>query len=518
VNSTSSTEARPPLQATVGAEIGGFRLDRLIGRGSSSAVYEATQLSLDRRVALKLVPPDPDLARRFRRLRWPDHRNVVPMYAAGVSEQGQFVAMQLVDGRSLGELLRARELSPARLYKVLADVAAALDAAHRDGIVHGAVTAGNVLIDRGARTLVSDFGLGSGTATAASDRATFCALVADCLGGAGDPEGESAAAILGPAPHALPPVPRRRRRGAIAAGACGVVIAAAGLVALDRGGHPATGPPAILRGASVLGSRLPSAGMRTVDCDGSPPSGASRPCSLVQERLSGRPVIATRGGVVRRWAVRGARGQVALQVVHAIGKRYTLRARTPYVTVADQGVHAFDANLPVRPGDRVGLGVAPGAAVGVRRVRGAATERWFGPLVMFARPPERGAGTGFDVEVLLRVEYVPGATVHIPGVLIGRAAARAPAGRALASRDLEAGGGRLRTVTAVRLPGRIALDLFDGRRRLVRLPVSDLDPAGSLLNLSLPDGHSPRIDWSNPNGQAVRHDYDAGASSLLPRD
>ena len=114
-----------------GAEIAGFRLERVIGRGSQGVVYEATQLSLDRRVALKLIPPDPDLAEQFRRLQWPEHPHAVSMYAAGVCEHGQFVAMQLVRGRPRSQ---RGELEPAETLNMLRDVA---DGARRGASLRG---------------------------------------------------------------------------------------------------------------------------------------------------------------------------------------------------------------------------------------------------------------------------------------------------------------------------------------------------------------------------------------------
>ena len=96
----------------------------------------------------------------MRDLRWPEHPNVVTLYAAGVTERGSFLAMQLVAGATLAELRTSGELEPAAARKVLDDVAAALDAAHRSGSVHGAIRAQNILVDDDGRGLVSDFGLG----------------------------------------------------------------------------------------------------------------------------------------------------------------------------------------------------------------------------------------------------------------------------------------------------------------------------------------------------------------------
>ena len=93
----------------------GYGVERLIGRGGMGVVYEATQLSLERRLALKILHPelsdDPAFLDRFRRegrlQATLDHPNVVTVHEAGESEHGLFLAMQLVEGPSLAELLRS---------------------------------------------------------------------------------------------------------------------------------------------------------------------------------------------------------------------------------------------------------------------------------------------------------------------------------------------------------------------------------------------------------------------------
>ena len=153
-----------------GSELCGFRLERELGHGSSGTVYEATQVSLDRRVALKLLPPDPRLAQRVRRLQWPEHPHVVRMYAAGTSEHGHFVAMQLVRGHSLAELQEGGTLTRAQTIEILRGVATALDAAHAAGLAHGAVTAKKSARRRAgaphglrARFRAGDAGVGQGS-------------------------------------------------------------------------------------------------------------------------------------------------------------------------------------------------------------------------------------------------------------------------------------------------------------------------------------------------------------------
>jgi len=511
-SSSSSTEPEP------GSVVAGFRIERAIGRGSRSTVYEATQLGLDRRVALKLLTTDPRAAARWRRLQWPEHPHAVRLFAAGTCELGHYLAMQLVPGPTLAAAHAAGALAPGRLLDVLRDVAAALDAAHAAGIVHGSMTAGNVLLAPGGRALLSDFGLGHEDATPESDLAAFAGLLREYLGV--ETPAPTATALVQAAAVALPPPARaaRRRRTVVAAGgavAAAAVLAALGAGLAGSGGGSAAQDLPSLPGGRVLGSALSPAGTASLDCEGHPPTGASQQCVLVQTRLPGRPLAASASGAIRRWAVRGARGDLALQVLRRRGPRLELVDRAASVHIADGALHVLPANLPVRAGDLVGLQLSPGAAIGVRRgVGGATTARLFGTVVRSIDGVLRGAGTGFDHEVLLRVEYVPGARAVPPGLLTGPSAARAPAGRELAARDIEPRAGQVRTVAVVALGERIALDLLDGRRRLVRLPLADVDGRGRLLGFDSEGEPSVRLRWREPGGGVVSHDYAVGSRSL----
>ena|SRR5690349_4892124 len=485
-SSSSSTELAPEL----GVELSGFRLERLIGHGRESFVFEATQLSLDRRVALKVIPERPAADR----LRWPEHPHVASLYAAGPCDYGYFVATQLIRGTSLDELLGARAIDRQRVQQVLADARSALDAAHRAGIVHGAVNARNVLVDDAGRGFLTDFGLEPGPATSASDLADFDAL-------------ERAALGLAHAPRRRPP------RALIVLGTLCVAAAvtAAVLVTRDRSG-PTIAP---LHGAAAMGSALPAGGVSSVDCSGRAPSGASEPCTVVQTRLDGRPVAARSDGVARRWVVRGARGELALKVLRQRGGLFYMVARSPYALIRDTGVHVLPANLPVRKGDLVGLAVAPGSAIGVRHTTGAITMRQFGSDLQAGRFDH--AGTVRDQEALLRVEYTPGVEWRPAGRLTGAAAAAAADGRELHALELSDG----LELTAVSVGGRIVVDLRLHERRIARLPFDGAAPEGQLGSLATNAVRFGRplvrMVWRNPRG-LVSHDYDVGRHSIVPMD
>jgi serine/threonine-protein kinase len=159
-----------------GAVIAGYRIEHVAGRGGMGVVYRATQLALDRPAALKVIAPDlaDDLMfrERFKRESHTaasiDHPNVIPVYEAGETDGQLYIAMRYVDGTDLRELIRREgSLSPERTVRVIEQVAAALDAAHRRGLVHRDVKPANVLIteDGDEHVYLTDFGLTKHTAS-----------------------------------------------------------------------------------------------------------------------------------------------------------------------------------------------------------------------------------------------------------------------------------------------------------------------------------------------------------------
>ena len=130
-------------------------------------VYRATQLSLNRTVALKLlsseVSGDPGFRERFRRegqlQAAIDHPHIVTVYEAGQTEDGLFLAMRLVRGPTLKDAVLSREFEPERGVRVLSQVADALDAAHEVGLIHRDVKPQNILIAARDHAYLADFGL-----------------------------------------------------------------------------------------------------------------------------------------------------------------------------------------------------------------------------------------------------------------------------------------------------------------------------------------------------------------------
>src|SRR3954451_9120815 len=151
----------------VGSTFAGHRIEGRAGKGGMGVVYRATDLQLDRAVALKLVAPelaaDEAFAERFKResrlAASLDHPNVIPIYHAGEEDGLLYVTMRFVDGTDLADVLRRdRRLDPQRAVAITAQVGAALDAAHERGLVHRDVKPANILL-QGDHVFLTDFGL-----------------------------------------------------------------------------------------------------------------------------------------------------------------------------------------------------------------------------------------------------------------------------------------------------------------------------------------------------------------------
>lgn len=158
----------------VGRQVAGYRLEERIGRGGMAVVYRAEDLRLGRTVAVKLLAPE--LARndtfrqRFvhesRVAAAIDHPNIVPVFEAGETDGMLFIAMRYVRGRDLRALLdRSGPLPLDQAFRIAAQVASALDAAHAHDLVHRDVKPGNVLVAAGIdsddpeHVYLTDFGL-----------------------------------------------------------------------------------------------------------------------------------------------------------------------------------------------------------------------------------------------------------------------------------------------------------------------------------------------------------------------
>ncbi len=222
-----------------GTKIAGYRVERLLGSGGMGTVYLATQESLNRPVALKLLSQqltaDETFRARFRRegevQAALDHPHIVPVYEAGEAESGLFLAMRYVRGSTLKDLVDTGDLDPARTLRLLTPVAGALDAAHAAGLIHRDVKPQNILVDQTDWPYLADFGLTRGgaggptktgqlvgtfayiapeqvkgqRASARSDQYALAAVLFECLAGDVPHNFESDAALLYAKVHEEPP-------------------------------------------------------------------------------------------------------------------------------------------------------------------------------------------------------------------------------------------------------------------------------------------------------------------------
>jgi serine/threonine-protein kinase len=147
---------------------GRYVIERAIARGGMAEVFLARDQYLDRSVAVKILFPefarDPAFVERFRReaqsAAMLNHPNIVGVYDYGQERGSYFIVMEYVEGRSLRDILRDEGPLPAMTAaRITAETAAALDFAHRHGVIHRDVKPGNVLITAAGQVKVADFGI-----------------------------------------------------------------------------------------------------------------------------------------------------------------------------------------------------------------------------------------------------------------------------------------------------------------------------------------------------------------------
>ncbi|HWP44398.1 MAG TPA: protein kinase [Blastocatellia bacterium] len=154
------------LDAIIGKRLGRYKVLSFIGRGGMGIVYLAEDTRLGRRVALKLLPHeflrDPDRVRRFeqeaRAASALSHPNIVSIYDICEAEEGHFIIMELVEGRTLREIA-AERFDIESLARLGRQIATALSAAHTAGIIHRDIKPENIMVRSDGYAKVLDFGL-----------------------------------------------------------------------------------------------------------------------------------------------------------------------------------------------------------------------------------------------------------------------------------------------------------------------------------------------------------------------
>jgi serine/threonine protein kinase len=172
LGSEAGTAARlkafvPPPAEALAPHFPQYEILQLLGKGGMGAVYKARQKSLNRLVALKVLPSDarqePTFAERFSReaqaLAQLSHSSIVAVHEFGQAGGFYFFVMEFVDGTNLRQLLRTHRLSPREALAIVPQICDALQYAHDQGIVHRDIKPENVLVDKQGRVKIADFGL-----------------------------------------------------------------------------------------------------------------------------------------------------------------------------------------------------------------------------------------------------------------------------------------------------------------------------------------------------------------------
>lgn len=156
------------MESLIGKTLGTYEIVSEIGRGGMAIVYKAYQRSLERFVALKVLPPqftfDFEFLRRFQveakaaaKLK---HPNIVTIYDVGEQNGWHYIVMEFLDGVSLAHVIRREgALAPTRVAHIVAQIASALDYAHALGFVHRDIKPGNIIIGVNDHATLTDFGI-----------------------------------------------------------------------------------------------------------------------------------------------------------------------------------------------------------------------------------------------------------------------------------------------------------------------------------------------------------------------
>lgn len=158
----------------IGKELGQYQIEKIIGQGGQAIVYKSYQASMDRHVAIKVLPYaellDERIADRFRKeaqtIAKLEHPYILPVYDFGVTDRYFYIVMRYIENGTLFDLLRSGPTILLRIKAILEQVGDALEFAHSRHIIHRDIKPQNILIDGAGHGFLSDFGIAKNTATA----------------------------------------------------------------------------------------------------------------------------------------------------------------------------------------------------------------------------------------------------------------------------------------------------------------------------------------------------------------
>ncbi len=151
----------------IGKKIGGYEILELIGHGGMATVYRAQQVSMNRVVAVKILPRqflnDETYMQRFNRevkiVAQLEHRNIVPVHDYGEEDGQPYIVMRYMSGGSVDDLLRDGALDLERIVSIISQIAPALDYAHGKNVLHRDLKPSNILMDDDGGAYLTDFGI-----------------------------------------------------------------------------------------------------------------------------------------------------------------------------------------------------------------------------------------------------------------------------------------------------------------------------------------------------------------------
>ncbi|HVH67952.1 MAG TPA: protein kinase [Gemmatimonadales bacterium] len=160
---------------------GKYRIERLLGKGGMGTVFLAHDLTLEREVAIKVLPPDvvqdEQVVRRFQQEAKTaaklDHPNIIPIYRVESEGGLNYFVMKYISGTSLEDLLEKKQpLDVPEIQRILWEAACALGHAHQRGVVHRDVKPANIMFDHDGRVMLTDFGISKALQAATGFTAT----------------------------------------------------------------------------------------------------------------------------------------------------------------------------------------------------------------------------------------------------------------------------------------------------------------------------------------------------------